>query len=144
MSSVSARDTVNKPRHLGHMLSFTTDMNAKIDFYTRILGMSLAGDKPGFHHAGFEVASIDEVGLGGCQMIAKGHRNGWGLGRHVIGSNFFHYIRDPWNGLAEYFCDIDYIPTDMEWRAKDWPMEDSLYVWGPDVPEDFPVKFEEL
>ncbi len=122
MSSVSARDTVNKPRHLGHMLSFTTDMNAKIDFYTRILGMN----------------------LGGCQMIAKGHRNGWGLGRHVIGSNFFHYIRDPWNGLAEYFCDIDYIPTDMEWRAKDWPMEDSLYVWGPDVPEDFPVNFEEL
>jgi len=165
------RDTTIKPHRLGHMLSFTSNMDQKIDFYTRVLGMDLAdragdlvvflycpaapsgsdhhilaflsGDRPGFHHASFEVASVDEVGLGGCQMIAKGHRNGWGLGRHVIGSNFFHYIRDPWNGLAEYFCDIDYIPSDKVWKAKDWPLEDSLYVWGPDMPEDFPVNFEE-
>jgi catechol 2,3-dioxygenase-like lactoylglutathione lyase family enzyme len=163
-----ARDTVVKPRRLGHLLSFTTDIEAKIEFYTRVLGMKLsdraqdmvaffhvpggsdhhvlaflAAERLGFHHASFEVANVDEVGLGGCQMIAKGHRNGWGLGRHVIGSNFFHYIRDPWNGLAEYFCDIDYIPADMAWQPKDWPLEDSLYVWGPDVPEDFPANFEE-
>jgi len=163
-----ARDTVVKPRRLGHLLSFTTDIEAKIEFYTRVLGMKLsdraqdmvaflhvpggsdhhvlaflAAERLGFHHASFEVANVDEVGLGGCQMIAKGHRNGWGLGRHVIGSNFFHYIRDPWNGLAEYFCDIDYIPADIAWQPKDWPLEDSLYVWGPDVPEDFPANFEE-
>ena len=163
-----ARDTVVKPRRLGHMLSFTTDMDGKINFYTRVLGMRLsdraqdvvsflhcsggsdhhvlaflAGERPGFHHASFEVANVDEIGLGGCQMINKGHRNGWGLGRHVIGSNFFHYIRDPWNGVAEYFCDIDYIPADFDWQPKDWPLEDSLYVWGPDVPEDFPINFEE-
>ena len=161
-------DTVVKPRRLGHVLTFTTDIEQKIKFYTRVLGLRLsdraqdmvaflhcpggsdhhvlaflASERPGFHHASFEVANVDEVGLGGCQMVAKGHKNGWGLGRHVIGSNFFHYIRDPWNGLAEYFCDIDYIPADMDWEAKDWPLEDSLYVWGPEVPEDFPVNFEE-
>ncbi len=162
------RDTVVKPCRLGHVLSFTSDIDGKVDFYTRVLGMRLsdraqgmvaflhcpggsdhhvlaflAGERPGFHHASFEVASVDEVGLGGCQMVAKGHRNGWGLGRHVIGSNFFHYIRDPWNGLAEYFCDIDYIPADMAWQPKNWPLEDSLYVWGSDMPEDFPINFEE-
>jgi catechol 2,3-dioxygenase-like lactoylglutathione lyase family enzyme len=165
------RDLTIKPRRMGHMLSFTTNIDAKVDFYTRLLGMGLAdragdlvaflycpaafggsdhhvlaflaGERPGFHHASFEVGSVDEVGLGGCRMIAKGHRNGWGLGRHAIGSNFFHYIRDPWNGMAEYFCDIDHIPAGMDWQAKNWPLEDSLYVWGPDVPEEFPLNFEE-
>ncbi|MBT4425450.1 MAG: metapyrocatechase [Rhodospirillaceae bacterium] len=161
------RDLVIKPRRLGHVLTFTTDFQRQVDFYTRVLGLRLsdqsegmvaflhcqggsdhhvlaflAGDRPGFHHASFEVANIDEVGLGGRQMIAKGYRDGWGFGRHVIGSNFFHYIRDPWNGLAEYFCDIDHIPADMDWEAKNWPLEDSLYVWGPDVPADFPINFE--
>ena len=161
------RDMAVKPRHLGHVLTFTTDLQRQIDFFTAVLGMRLSdragdvvgflhcpggsdhhvlaflsGKQPGFHHASFEVAIIDEVGLGGRQMIAKGDRDGWGFSRHVIGSNFFHYIRDPWGGLAEYFCDINYIPADMEWQPKDWPLEDSLYVWGSDVPEDFPANFE--
>lgn len=161
------RDLAIEPRRLGHVLTFATDLDQQIDFYTRVLGMRLSdraqdvvaflhceggsdhhvlayltGDRPGFHHASFEVANVDEVGLGGCNMIEKGYRNGWGLGRHVIGSNFFHYIRDPWNSLAEYFCDIDYIPADFDWEAKNWPVEDSLYIWGPTVPEDFGANFE--
>lgn len=162
-----SRDLAIKPRRLGHVLTFTTDIDGQIDFYTRVLGMRLSdraqdvvaflhceggsdhhvlayltGDRPGFHHASFEVANVDEVGLGGCRMIDKGYRDGWGFGRHVIGSNFFHYIRDPWNSLAEYFCDIDYIPADYDWEAKNWPVEDSLYIWGPTVPEDFGANFE--
>ena len=161
------RDLAVKPRRLGHVLTFATNLQRQVDFYTRVLGMRLsdrsedliaflhcpggsdhhvlaflAGDRTGLHHASFETANIDEVGLGARQMIAKGYRDGWGFGRHVICSDFFHYICDPWNGLAEYFCDIDYIPADMDWQPKDWLLEDSLYVWGPDVPADFPVNFE--
>ena len=51
----------------------------------------------------------DEVGVGGCRMIEKGHVQGWGFGRHAIGSNFFHYVRDPWGSYVEYYSDIDYI-----------------------------------
>lgn len=157
-----------QPRRLGHTLRFTANFDRQLDFYTRVLGLRLsdrsqslvafmhaeggsdhhifgliAGDRPGYHHASFEVANVDEIGLGATRLLDKGYGNGWGFGRHVIGSNFFHYIRDPWNGLSEYFCDIDYIPAGMDWQATDYPPEDSLHVWGPTVPPDFGANFEE-
>ncbi|MCW5774350.1 MAG: VOC family protein, partial [Rhodospirillaceae bacterium] len=161
------RDLKVQPTRLGHTLRFTPQLDTMIDFYTRIVGLILSdrsqdivafmrghggsdhhilaflkSDKPGFHHASFEVGNIDEIGLGACRLLDKGYRNGWGFGRHVIGSNFFHYVRDPWNSLAEYFCDIDFIPADAKWEAQNWPAEDSLYVWGPKTPEDFGFNFE--
>jgi catechol 2,3-dioxygenase-like lactoylglutathione lyase family enzyme len=156
-----------RPTRLGHILRFTPQLERMLDFYTRVVGLKLsdraqdivaflhthggsdhhvlaflASDKPGFHHASFEVANVDEIGLGACNMLDKGHGNGWGFGRHVIGSNFFHYIRDPWMSLAEYFCDIDYIPADADWKPTNYAAEDSLYVWGPKPPEAFGVNFE--
>ena len=164
---VPPRDMKVRPRRLGHALHFTTDINRRIAFYEDLLGLRLsdrAGDivaffhheggsdhhilgliqdeKTGFHHGSFEVGNIDEIGYGAFQLLDKGYRDGWGLGRHVIGSNFFHYIRDPWGSLAEYFCDIDYIPGDGSWQAQDWPAEDALYLWGPIVPDDVGANFE--
>jgi catechol 2,3-dioxygenase-like lactoylglutathione lyase family enzyme len=162
------RDLPVQPRRLGHTLRFTADLDKQTDFYTRIVGMKLSdraadivsfmrsgeggsdhhvlgfikSDRPGFHHASFEVANPDELGVGACRLLDKGYRNGWGMGRHVIGSNFFHYIRDPWGSLAEYFCDVDYIPADCDWTPRDYPPADALYAWGPNVPDDFGVNFE--
>jgi catechol 2,3-dioxygenase-like lactoylglutathione lyase family enzyme len=162
-----SRDIKVRPRRLGHTLRFTPYMDRQIDLYTRVLGMRLSdrsqdivafmhceggsdhhvfgfikSDGPGFHHASFEVANVDEIGMGACTLLDKGYRDGWGFGRHVIGSNFFHYVRDPWGSLAEYFCDIDYIPAETAWEAKNWAPEDALYVWGPKVPADFGANFE--
>jgi len=161
------RDIPVRPRRLGHVLLFTDDLRRQADFYTRVLGMKLsdwcqdigcflrcagdsdhhvvaffASDRPGFHHASFEVANPDEIGVGAWRMLEKGHKDGWGMGRHVIGSNFFHYVRDPWNTLAEYFCDIDFVPGDADWPVVDWPPEDALYLWGPFTPPDFGANFE--
>ena len=36
-------------------------------------------------------------------MRESGWEPEWGLGRHVIGSNYFYYIRNPWGSLAEFF-----------------------------------------
>ncbi len=156
-----------KPLRLGHMLQFTPNFAGKLDFYTDVLGFRLA-DKvgagaawlycdggsdhhvmafaatgaTGLHHLSFEFANIDEVGQGAKQLIEKGHRNGWGFGRHVIGSNYFHYVRDPWNSLVEFYCDMDYIPAGADWEVRDWPEEDMLYAWGPDLPDDFLTNFE--
>ena len=60
------------------------------------------------------------------RMHDKGWTKGWGLGRHVLGSNYFHYVRDPWGSFSEYSCDIDYIPKDERWPAADHKPEDSF------------------
>ena len=161
------RDAAARPWRLGHVLLFTPDVDRQIEFYSGALGMKLSdrsgdiiafmrvpggsdhhviafakSDRPGFHHASYEVGSVDEVGVAAARMLHKGWRNGWGFGRHVLGSNYFHYVRDPWGSLAEYFFDIDYIADDTKWQARDWPAEDSLYLWGPDVPPDFVQNFD--
>jgi catechol 2,3-dioxygenase-like lactoylglutathione lyase family enzyme len=166
-----ARGVPVRPRRLGHVLLFTPNVVRATKFYCGMLGMRLsdtvggdmlaflrsAGDsdhhvlafahseRRGFHHASFEVGGLDEIVLGAEQVVAAGYRSAWGLGRHVIGSNFFHYLRDPWNGLAEYFWDIDYLPEAAAWDAKDWGPEDGFFLWstsGP-PPADFVQNFEE-
>jgi catechol 2,3-dioxygenase-like lactoylglutathione lyase family enzyme len=156
-----------RPHRLGHVLLHSPDFERMIRFYCDVLGMRLsdrvpgiigfmhlpgggdhhvvallADQRPGFHHASFEVASVDDIGMGAAQVLGAGYKNGWGFGRHVIGSNFFHYMRDPWNSLAEYFCDIDQIPADGSWRAEDHIAADALYRWGAPVPEDFGRNYE--
>jgi catechol 2,3-dioxygenase-like lactoylglutathione lyase family enzyme len=154
-----------QPRRLGHVLLFTADLGRQLDFYTRVLGMRLSdrcqqiiaflrcstdhhnlallsSEGPGFHHGSFEVGNVDEIAMGARRMIETGWQPGWGLGRHVIGSNFFYYIRDPWGSFAEYFHDLDYIPEQCAWEPRDFPAEDALYRWGPPVPPDFAVNRE--
>lgn len=156
-----------RPRRLAHMLMFATDVTKAIDFYARVLGLRLSdhsGDgiafmhgihgsdhhmialgksnAPGMHHLSWDVGSVDEIGAGAMHMLGKGYDKGWGLGRHVLGSNFFHYVRDPWGSFAEYSADIDYVPFDADWPAADHPPEDSFYVWGPNPPSDFVHNYE--
>ena len=156
-----------RPRRLAHILVFTRDIAKTIDFYRNVLGLRLSdrsgdmiafmhgvhgsdhhmiafvrSDAPGLHHLSWDVGSIQEIGLGAMQMADKGFRAGWGLGRHVLGSNYFHYVRDPWGSYAEYSSDIDYIPVDQDWESGDYPPEDSFYVWGPNPPEDFAFNHE--
>ncbi|RBP02866.1 catechol-2,3-dioxygenase [Roseiarcus fermentans] len=155
------------PRRLAHVLLFTTDVARGIDFYSRVLGLRLSdrsGDgiaflhgihgsdhhmialarssAPGFHHLSWDVGSVDEIGIGATHMLGKGYAKGWGLGRHVLGSNFFHYVGDPWGSFAEYSADIDFVPHDADWPAADHPPEDSFYVWGPNPPADFVHNYE--
>jgi len=148
------------PRRLGHVLFFTPDPAAAERFYTGVLGFKVSDRVPGllsflrcatdhhtiafaksshrgFHHASYEVGSVDEVGMGGMWMRAKGWEQGWGLGRHAIGSNVFYYVRDPWGSYAEYFHDMDYIPEDAAWEPRAWDVRHAVYCWGPDMPPDF-------
>ena len=148
-------------------LSGDPDIPKAIAFYRDVLGMRLSdrsgdliafmhgihgsdhhmiafvkSDGPGLHHLSWDVGSINDIGVGANHMADKGFAYGWGLGRHVLGSNYFHYVRDPWGSYAEYSCDIDYIPVTHDWKDGDHPPEDSFYMWGPAVPEDFAHNFE--
>ena len=156
-----------RPRRLTHILQFTPDVLRMIEFGTQVLGLRLSdqsGDgiaflhaahgsdhhvvafakanAPGLHHSSWDVASVHEVGCGSEQMRVHGYTRGWGVGRHVLGSNYFYYVRDPWGSYAEYSSDIDFVPADLDWQAGDHPAEDSFYVWGPPVPEDFVTNYE--
>ncbi|MGO4307057.1 VOC family protein [Cupriavidus sp. RAF12] len=159
---VRSQVTTVRPRRLSHVLLFTPDVWRALAFYESALGLRLSdrsGDgiafthaphgcdhhlvafarstARGWHHAAWDVASIDEVGQGAAQMAEAGYTEGWGTGRHVLGSNFFHYVRDPWGSFCEYSADIDYISAGQPWPAGDYPAEDALYQWGPEVPPYF-------
>ncbi len=155
------------PRHLAHVLLFTPDVERQVAFYRDVLGLRLSdrsadiiaflhgphgsdhhlvafakSQAPGYHHSSWDVPSLDDVGLGSEQMRAVGYAKGWGVGRHVLGSNYFYYVQDPWGSWAEYSHDIDYVPADLDWPDADHPPEDSFYIWGPAVPDDFIVNRE--
>ncbi|WP_172730979.1 VOC family protein [Pluralibacter gergoviae] len=158
------RDRVTKisPRRLSHVLLFSPDVTRAVDFYQRAIGLNLSDFSQdviafmharhgcdhhlmafaksagkGFHHAAWEVDSINEVGNGATQMARAGFKEGWGTGRHCLGSNYFHYVRDPWGSFFEYSADIDYISANTVWPTGNFLPENALYLWGPDVPPWF-------
>jgi catechol 2,3-dioxygenase-like lactoylglutathione lyase family enzyme len=155
-----------RPRRLQHVLVFTRDIDRAIDFYVNALGLRLsdrAGDvaflhgvhgsdhhmvafakstAPGFHHCSWDMGSVHEVGVGAMRMADYGFDRGWGLGQHVLGSNYFHYVRDPWGSYSEYSAGMDYIPCALDWQAGDHSPDNGFYLWGPTVPEDFARNFE--
>lgn len=156
-----------RPVRLTHALLFCSDVPRSLKFYAEALGMRLSdhsgegiafmhgphssdhhllafakSDGPGLHHTSWVVRGVDEVGLGMEQMLTAGYAYGWGVGRHVLGSNYFYYQRDPWGSFTEYSYDIDFIGVDTDWPAVDHPPEDSFYLWAPGVPEDFVLNRE--
>jgi catechol 2,3-dioxygenase-like lactoylglutathione lyase family enzyme len=155
------------PLRLSHVAVFTTDVTRMRDFCVEVLGLGLSdrsadviaflharhgsdhhilalikSDAPGFHHSSWTVRSFEEVGLGAAQMAAQGYDRGWGVGRHVLGSNYFYYSRDPWGSYAEYSADMDFIPATENWASSDQAPEDSMFLWGPNPPEDFVANYE--
>lgn len=150
------------PTRLSHILLFSSDINRSIGFFRDALGLHLSdrshdavafmharhgcdhhlvafasSSAAGLHHTSWDVPTVNDVGRGAEQMRTAGFSEGWGTGRHVLGSNYFHYVRDPWGSFAEYSAEIDYVPSGSVWPAGDYPPEDSLYLWGPSVPENF-------
>ena len=80
------------------------------------------------------MASIDEIGIGAAHMADMGYTRGWGLGRHVLRSNYFHYFQDPWGSFAEYSADIDYIAARQSWPAKQHRPEGCCRCGDPSRP----------
>jgi catechol 2,3-dioxygenase-like lactoylglutathione lyase family enzyme len=156
-----------RPRYLSHILQFTPDVPGMLAFCSSMLGLRLSdrsGDViaflhtphgsdhhlvafakshgPGLHHSSWDVPGLDEVGQGMDQMRSAGYGDGWGVGRHVLGSNYFNYVQDPWGSFCEYSAGIDHVPAGLDWPAADHPAEDALFVWGPAVPTHFITNHE--
>lgn len=146
-----------RPNKLGHMLMFTPDWEKSEEFFAKVLGLRVAdraagkvsfmsggtgvrdhhcfglinSTHRGFQHGSFHVDSLDHVGLGGLQLHNAGYKEGFGVGRHALASNLFHYTRDPWGSWIEYYADMDKISE--AWQAQDW--NDLPYIWPNWAPE---------
>lgn len=156
-----------QPTYLSHIALFTADLTKSIHFFTEVLGLRMSdqsegvvaflhgahgsehhlialsqSDSVGLHHMSWNVNSFDEIGLGKQQMENEGYNQGWGIGRHVLGSNYFYYVRDPWGSYCEYSHDMDFISPLQTWPEMNHSPEDSLYAWGPYPPQEFTRNFE--
>lgn len=157
-----------QPNRLSHLAMFTHDINTVIAFYEKALGLRIADRSldivcfmygvhgsdhhmlallnstgPGLHHCSWEVSSVNDIGLAATHMAQVGSDYQWGVGRHVLGSNYFSYVRDPWGSYAEYSAGMDYVPADADYPSSDYGPEDSFYLWGPDVPAGFTDNLEQ-
>lgn len=104
---------------------------APTDHHTLFLAQSPKG--PGFNHAAFEVADLDDLMRGHQRLKDAGRHAEWGVGRHILGSQVFDYWRDPWGHTLEHWTDGDlFTAADGSNVAS---LEDLLGVqWGPPAP----------
>ena len=70
-------------------------------------------------------------------MRTAGLAEGWGVGRQVLGFNYFYRVRDPWGRLTASSLDIDFVSPATGWGAGDHAPKDSFYLWGPAGPQWF-------
>ena len=79
--------------------------NEPTDHHTLFLAQ--LPQKPGFMHAAFEVAGLDDLMLGHAHLKSKDRKAAWGVGRHILGSQIFDYWKDPWGHELEHWTDGD-------------------------------------
>ncbi|CAH0495428.1 VOC family protein [Novosphingobium sp. CECT 9465] len=156
-----------RPLALSHVAIFASNPPGALEFYSQVLGLRMSdqcgdglmflhsghgGDHhilalvgsttSGLHHYSWEMGTIDGIGLRANRLAEAGYVRGWGLGRHVLGSNFFHYIADPWGCHAELTTGLDQVDP-ATWQAGDHDPVDAFYLWGPPLPEGFIANAEE-
>jgi catechol 2,3-dioxygenase-like lactoylglutathione lyase family enzyme len=98
------------------------------DHHTLFLLQSPRG--PGFNHAAFEVAGMDDLMRGHTHLKNARRQAAWGVGRHILGSQIFDYWKDPWGHELEHWTDGDmFVAAD---GSNTRTLQDLLGVqWGP-------------
>jgi len=88
---------------------------------------------PGFNHAAFEVANMDDLMAGHDHLIKAGRQHEWGVGRHILGSQIFDYWRDPWGHTIEHWTDGDLFNNETPPNVRS--LDDLIgNQWGPPAP----------
>lgn len=101
------------------------------DHHTLFLLQSPRG--PGFNHAAFEVAGMDDLMRGHTHLRNADRKAAWGVGRHILGSQIFDYWKDPWGHELEHWTDGDLFTA--EDGSNTATFQDLLGVqWGPSHP----------
>jgi catechol 2,3-dioxygenase-like lactoylglutathione lyase family enzyme len=151
---------VGAPRKLGHVNFLTGAINEQVDFYTRVLGMTVTdwlgdggvwfhidGDHhvmafvdkghSHFHHLAFDVVDIGQMRDALDHLARHGRWLGWGPTRHGIGGNIASYVRIVEEEcFVELYCDMEQLEADHSPRV--YP--DNRYssnTWGPLPPRSY-------
>ena len=146
------------PRSICHVVVNTPDMERITTFYTAVLGFRISdwsGQQMAFlrtntkhhniafnaaphssvNHIAYLVSGIDELMRGVSNLRRYGVEPAWGPGRHGPGNNIFCYFKDPFGYVAEYTCDIDYIPDESKHHPRVWPRSpETMDQWGVAAP----------
>lgn len=89
-----------------------------------------------FGHAGFAVTDLDTMAMGGRYLAEQGHTHGWGVGRHVVGSELFNYWLDADGVVFQHHTDGDVLDASAAatWSPLTAQRDAS---WGPAPSSDF-------
>lgn len=104
-----------------------------VDHHTLFL---TANETTHVHHTSFEVHDYDTQNLGHQWLAKKGYSSVWGIGRHILGSQIFDYWWDTTGNMIEHYADGDLV-NEKTPIAYGPAGDESLAVWGPDVPATF-------
>jgi catechol 2,3-dioxygenase-like lactoylglutathione lyase family enzyme len=159
--SVHANGWENKtvaPSSICHIVNNTPDLDRITAFYTSVLGFRVSdwsGRQMAFlrsdskhhnisfnaaahasvNHIAYLLSGVDDVMRGIANLRKHGIEPAWGPGRHGPGNNVFCYFKDPFGYVAEYTCDIDYIPDESKHQPKVWPRSpETMDQWGVAAP----------
>jgi catechol-2,3-dioxygenase len=90
------------------------------------------GGKAGLHHLSFELDDFHQVVVAGEKLRRRGWKTSMGLGRHMIGSNYFWYFEAPCGGSIEYYSDMD--RATEEWPVRTWDYSPAIAaVWTANI-----------
>ncbi|KAJ5082898.1 hypothetical protein N7532_011941 [Penicillium argentinense] len=148
---------------LGHFGVCTQQFDGLVDFYTNTFNIVptdflyvenegkkknvavLRGPSQLFHqhkcynpcpHCSFEVHDFDTQKLGHQWLADKKYESVWGVGRHILGSQIFDYWWDTTGNTIEHYADGDLV-NDQTPIGYGPAGDESLAVWGPEVPAWF-------
>lgn len=161
------------PHRLGHVVIGSPDIDSTIRVLVEGLGFKVSDHFPGIiaflrcstdhhnvavvnsevpqlQHYSWECDDVDHVGHSATALLRTDLAvQGWGFGRHYVGSNFFWYLLEPSGSFFEFYSDMDVIEDDIAWETRGRTPVGNEHIgnsWGPDMPLEFivPPDLDEL
>jgi len=103
----------------------------------------VGSEVPHLQHYSWECDDVDHVGHNATALLnAELAEQGWGFGRHFVGSNFFWYLLEPSGSFIEFYSDMDVITDDIEWETRGRTPVGPEHIgnsWGPRMPLEFVI-----
>lgn len=122
----------NDPTPVVAFLRFDTG-DTPTDHHSIGIGSAI---ETGHNHTAFEMAGFEEIAVAGEWVRRRNYTHGWGIGRHVLGSQIFDYWREPGGELFEHYADGDVFTASA---ATGYHMfhGDAQHQWGPKISKEF-------